>query len=236
MSCKVGHLALIMDGNGRWATNQGLSRLQGHEAGARTFRTIVEICPALGIRCLTVFAFSTENWKRSEDEVMGLMGLMDYYLQQETEHLVAEGVRLTVIGQRDRLSPHLRARIEDVERRTHDNTRLLLQIAVSYGGRWDIVQAAKRAAQMITQGLLSTEQLDEASFGRLLSTGHLPPVDLLIRVSGEIRVSNYLLWEIAYAEMIFHPKLWPDFTGDDLRDCLDIFSHRQRRFGESPPL
>ena len=225
------HVGIIMDGNGRWATRQGRSRAAGHRAGADVVRRMVEAAPDLGIGTLTLFAFSADNWKRPEREVKWLMRLFSEYLRAEAAHCVAEGVRLTVLGRRDRLSQGLLDTIDFVEAATAAGTRLLLRLAIDYSSR----DAILRAAQCVTPGTV----LSRESFGRLLAiVDHgLPPagpVDLLIRTGGERRLSDFLLWECAYAELCFVPTMWPEFGPDHLREAVADFHRRERRFGALP--
>jgi undecaprenyl diphosphate synthase len=225
------HVGIIMDGNGRWATRQGRSRAAGHRAGADVVRRMVEAAPDLGIGTLTLFAFSADNWKRPEREVKWLMRLFSEYLRAEAAHCVAEGVRLTVLGRRDRLSQGLLETIDFVEAATASGTRLLLRLAIDYSSR----DAILRAAQCVTPGTV----LSRESFGRLLAivdhgTPAAAPVDLLIRTGGERRLSDFLLWECAYAELCFVPTMWPEFGPDHLREAVADFHRRERRFGALP--
>jgi undecaprenyl diphosphate synthase len=211
------HAAIIMDGNGRWARERGLPRVAGHRAGADTVRRVVETAPSLGISTLTLYAFSEDNWSRPPREVSALMKLLTRYLLQETGRCVANGVRLTAIGRRDRLPAALVELIEDAERRTACGTRLLLRLALDYSSRSSIIDAVQRLRGAVTEERL-TEVLG-------------PDVDLLIRTSGEQRLSDFLLWECAYAEMIFTPRKWPEFSADDLIAAVAEFHRRDRRFG-----
>lgn len=221
------HVAIIMDGNGRWASQRGWPRLVGHRRGAERVRQIVRACPGLGVRWLTVYAFSTENWKRSTEEVLGLMAIFSRYIQREADKLAEEGVRVRFIGDRSRLDQKLQRLMAGIETRTEGNARLNLTVAINYGGRDDILRAVRRLA---AQGG-NPAALTEADVSAALDTAQLPDPDLVIRTSGETRVSNFLLWQAAYAEYEFTPTLWPDFTPEELARILDRFSGRERRFG-----
>ena len=225
------HVAIIMDGNGRWAKARGLPRAAGHREGAEALRRIVRAAAEFGVDYLTVFGFSSENWKRPAEEVTDLMGLLRLYLRKEIAEIDREGVRLRVIGDRDRLSADIIQLIEDAERRTAGNTRLNLTVALSYGSRAEIVRAAQQLAKAVLAGSLDPEDIDEASFQRHLFTSEIPDPDLVIRTSGEKRISNFLLWQSAYAEYVFMDKLWPDFTGEDLKMAIAEFGGRKRRYG-----
>lgn len=225
------HVAIIMDGNGRWATSRGWPRLVGHRKGAERVRAVVRAAPDLGVRWLTLYAFSTENWKRSAEEVLGLMGLFARYIRREAEALSAEGVRVRFIGNRSRLDAKLRDLMAWIEARTAGNGRLDLIVAINYGGRDEILRAARSLAARAASGELAPESLDEAALNAALDTGGIPDPDLVIRTSGETRVSNFLLWQAAYAEYEFSPVLWPDFTPEVLAEILSRFGHRARRFG-----
>lgn len=225
------HVAIIMDGNGRWAEARGLPRTLGHREGAEALRRVVRASAELGIDYLTVFGFSSENWKRPPAEVTDLMGLLRLYLRKEIAEIDENGVRLRVIGDRDRLSPDIIRLIEDAEERTAENTRLNLTVALSYGGRAEIVCAAQQLARAVRAGSLDPEDIDETAFQRHLFTADIPDPDLVIRTSGEKRISNFLLWQSAYAEYVFLDKLWPDFTGEDLQAAITEFGGRKRRYG-----
>lgn len=221
------HIAIVMDGNGRWAQQRKRPRLFGHHRGAEAVRSTVKACSKLAVECLTLFAFSSENWKRPEEEVEGLMSLLMTALNREAKGLVKHGVRLKFIGDVQGFSPKLQDKIKQVEALTADGGGLLLQIAANYGGRWDIVEAAKALAEK----LASNRQLTEAAISEELSTKGVPDPDLFIRTGGERRISNFLLWQLAYSELYFTDLLWPDFGEEALMDAIRDFSGRQRRFG-----
>jgi len=227
------HVAIIMDGNGRWARRRALPRQAGHRAGLKPVRTTVEMCAQTGVSALTLFAFSSENWRRPDDEVRGLMSLFVDALEREIEELDANGIRVRFIGDVDSLNPTLRRATEAAEARTRANTRLDLVVAVAYGGRWDIVQATRKLAADAAAGRLDPAAIDEAKLASELQTAGYPSVDLLIRTGGEKRVSNFLLWDIAYAELFFSDVLWPDFTAAELRKAFEFYARRQRRFGRT---
>ncbi|MDY0883033.1 polyprenyl diphosphate synthase [Dongia soli] len=220
-----------MDGNGRWAKARGLPRTAGHYQGAETVRQVVEASIRNDITHLTLFGFSSENWKRPATEINDLMGLLRLYLRREIARLHDNGVRLSVIGERHRLAPDIVELIEGAERQTRDNSRLRLTIALSYGGRMDIVNAARQLAQRVAQGELRAEDIDEAMFAGNLSTADMPDPDLVIRTSGEMRISNFLLWQFAYTEMIFVDKHWPEFSAADFSAALAEYQGRNRRYG-----
>ncbi len=228
------HVAIIMDGNGRWAQARGKPRLFGHHAGARRVREIVEACPDLGVKYLTIFAFSTENWKRTQLEVSGLMKLFKRYLMSETKELVEAGVRVRFIGDRIKLDERLVALMDDLELLTCDNDKLHLTIALNYGGRDEVARATKRLAREVAAGRIDPEEVDGETLARFLDTYVLPDPDLVIRTSGEARISNFLLWQSAYSEYEFIDTLWPDFTRDEFARVLARFERRERRFGAVP--
>lgn len=225
------HVAIIMDGNGRWAQARGKPRLFGHHAGAKRVREIVEACPELGVKYLTVFAFSTENWKRTQSEVSGLMKLFKRYLMSETNRLVSSGVRVRFIGDRIRLDETLVALMDELELLTCDNDRVHLTVALNYGGRDEVARATKRLSREVAAGRIDPETVDAETLARFLDTYVLPDPDLVIRTSGEARISNFLLWQSAYAEYEFIDTLWPDFTRDEFARVLSGFAARDRRFG-----
>ena len=225
------HVAIIMDGNGRWATQRGRPRLFGHHAGAKRVREIVEACPDVGVEYLTIFAFSTENWKRTQVEVAGLMSLFRRYITKETRSLREFGVRVRFIGDRVRLDDKLIKLMNELEEATSHNTRVHLTIAINYGGRDEVARATKRLAQDVAKGVLDPEQVDEETLPRYLDTYVLPDPDLVIRTSGEARISNFLLWQSAYAEYEFIDTLWPDFTREEFGGLCASYGGRDRRFG-----
>jgi len=225
------HVALIMDGNGRWAQNKGRPRLFGHHAGARRVREIVRACPDLGVEYVTIFAFSTENWKRTQTEVAGLMKLFRRYITREAQDLLAEGVRVRFIGDRVKLDPKLVQLMDDLELLTADNTKVHLTIALNYGGRDELTRAAKRLAFEIEQGRLTHKDVDAETLAKFLDTHVLPDPDLVIRTSGEARISNFLLWQSAYAEYEFIDTLWPDFSAEVFAEVVGNYCARERRFG-----
>jgi undecaprenyl diphosphate synthase len=225
------HIAIIMDGNGRWAQARGLPRIAGHRRGAEAVRRALNAAGDLGIAYLTLYGFSSENWKRPSDEVHDLMALLRLYLRREIAELHKNGARLRVIGQRTRLDPDIVAMIENAEALTRDNTRINLTIALSYGGRAEIVAAVRAIAARAAAGELALEAIDEACIARHLFTAELPDPDLLIRTSGEQRISNFLLWQCAYTELVFTKTLWPDFAKRDLEQAIDDYCGRDRRYG-----
>ncbi|WP_175582293.1 isoprenyl transferase [Phaeobacter sp. HF9A] len=225
------HVAIIMDGNGRWAQARGRPRLFGHHAGAKRVREVVECCPALGVKYLTIFAFSTENWKRTQVEVAGLMSLFRRYISKEMKALATKNVRVRFIGDRERLDKKLIQLMDALERETADNDRTHLTIALNYGGRDEVARATKRLAQDVASGKLDPESVDEETLPRYLDTCVLPDPDLVIRTSGEARISNFLLWQSAYAEYEFIDTLWPDFTAEELARLCQGYGGRDRRFG-----
>jgi undecaprenyl diphosphate synthase len=224
------HVALIMDGNGRWAQARGLPRAIGHREGVQALKRTVQAAPAFGIRCLTVFGFSTENWRRPAEEVSDLMGLVRSYVASDLKRLEREGVRVRVLGSRSGLPADIVATIERAEASTAHNDKFLLQVAFNYGGRADIVDAAQRYADRVLADQ-AAGPLDEETLGQGLSTAGGPPVDVIVRTSGEQRLSNFLLWEAAYAELVFQNVLWPDYGPDALADVVEQYRNRDRRFG-----
>jgi undecaprenyl diphosphate synthase len=225
------HVAIIMDGNGRWAALKGLPRSAGHQAGAEAVRKTLRAAVEEGVEVLTIYAFSSENWRRSEEEVSDLKGLLGYYVDKELDAIAKEGVRLKLIGDPTAFGPQLMDRLNNAVKRTENNHRLTLVVALNYGSRTEMVEATRQIACRVASGEISASDIDEAMIDDTLQTGSLPPLDLLIRTSGEIRLSNFLLWQAAYAELMFLDVLWPDFDGDHLRRALDDFARRQRRFG-----
>jgi len=228
------HVAIIMDGNGRWAQSRGKPRLFGHRAGARRVRQIVEACPDLGVKYLTIFAFSTENWKRTQAEVSGLMLLFRRYIQKETQALVDNGIRVRFIGDRVKLDKKLVGLMDELERVTAHNELVNMTVALNYGGRDEVARATKRLAEEVAAGRLKPEDVDEETLPRFLDTYVLPDPDLVIRTSGEARVSNFLLWQSAYSEYEFIDTLWPDFTPEIFAEVLNKYGTRERRFGAVP--
>lgn len=225
------HVAVVMDGNGRWAKQRGLPRSLGHRAGVEALKRTVEAAPKLNIRWLTVFGFSTENWSRPAAEVAELMALPKRYFENDIARLEREGVRVRVVGRREGLSDELVRLVDGAQARTAHNDRFHLNIAFNYGGQADITDAARRFAEDVAAGRASPEDLDERMFGGLLATAGSPPPDLIVRPSGEQRLSNFLLWEAAYAELVFQDVLWPDYGEEHLRAALAEFSARDRRYG-----
>ncbi|NVK16881.1 MAG: isoprenyl transferase [Rhodobacteraceae bacterium] len=225
------HVAIIMDGNGRWAQARGRPRLFGHHAGARRVREVVECCPGLGVEYLTIFAFSTENWKRTQTEVTGLMSLFRRYISKEMNALAEKNVRVRFIGDRVRLDAKLTGLMDKLERKTKGNSGTQLTIALNYGGRDEVARATKRLARDVAEGRLNPEDVDEETLPRYLDTHVLPDPDLVIRTSGEARISNFLLWQSAYAEYEFIDTLWPDFTAEEMERLCSSFGRRDRRFG-----
>jgi undecaprenyl diphosphate synthase len=225
------HLAIIMDGNGRWAQQRRLPRIVGHRKGIETVQAVIDECLVLGIRHLTLYAFSSENWGRPRDEVDALMGLLGSFLQKELPQMMARGIRLHAIGEVSRLPGKVRKILEQILARTADNRELVLTLALSYGGRNELVRAARSLAREAAAGRLDPEAIDESLLSSVLDTAGFPDPDLLIRTSGETRISNFLLWQAAYAEFVFLEVLWPDFSAAHLRAALGEFARRQRRFG-----
>jgi undecaprenyl diphosphate synthase len=224
-------VAIIMDGNGRWAAKRGLPRVAGHRAGAEAVRRAIEFASAAGVEVLTLYAFSSENWRRSQEEVSDLTGLMRFYLERELKTLEKEGVRLRLIGEPAAFGEELAAKLERACERTAGNSRLTLVIALNYGSRVELCSAARSLAERVAAGALDPAAIDEAMLGAELQTADLPDLDLLIRTSGEMRLSNFLLWQAAYAELVFVEALWPDFDDATFSEALERFAARQRRFG-----
>ncbi len=225
------HVAVIMDGNGRWAHARGLPRIEGHRRGAESVRAAVRAATQSGVQYLTLFGFSSENWKRPADEIRDLMGLLKYYLRKEIAELHKNNVRFRVIGDRSSLGDDIVALIEDAERHTVGNTGLTLVLALSYGGRGDVTAAVQSIAERVADGTLSPSEIDEETISDNLSTNGIPDPDLLIRTSGEQRISNFLLWQMAYTEFMFVDCLWPEFGEAEFNRALDAFQNRERRFG-----
>lgn len=227
------HIAIVMDGNGRWARARHRPRSFGHNAGRKAVREAIESCMREGVQALTVFAFSSENWQRPPAEVMALMSLFVRALDKEVDELHRNGVRLRFIGDLTAFDEALRVRMFAAMERTAGNTTLHVSIAVNYGGRWDIVQATRRAAEAVARGALRAEDIDEAQLGQWMSLTELPPLDLFIRTGGECRISNFLLWQAAYAELYFTDTLWPDFDRASLRAAIEDYARRERRYGRT---
>jgi undecaprenyl diphosphate synthase len=225
------HVAIIMDGNGRWAEQRGLPRIAGHERGADAVRQIVRAARRIGLQALTLYAFSAQNWGRPVREVVHLMMLLRRFLVQERDELIENGIRVTAIGDRARLPEPVRFALRELEDASSHNRDMVLCLALSYGGREDLVRAARDLVQAASEGALTASAVSEGTLGRALATRDLPPLDLLIRTSGEQRLSNFLLWEAAFAELYFTSKLWPDFGAADLEEALASFGQRERRFG-----
>jgi undecaprenyl diphosphate synthase len=229
-----GHVAIIMDGNGRWAQARGRPRLFGHHAGVKRVREVVDACPDLGVKYITIFAFSTENWKRTQVEVAGLMSLFRRYIAKEARALMKEHVRVRFIGDRVRLDEKLTSLMDELEQMTAHNDRVHLTIAINYGSRDEVARATKRLAQDVADGRLKPDDVDEETLPKYLDTCVLPDPDLVIRTSGEARISNFLLWQSAYAEYEFIETLWPDFTAEHFRQLCHAYGQRDRRFGAVP--
>jgi len=227
------HVAIIMDGNGRWAEQQSLPRISGHRAGIKPVRNVVEYCRQAGVEVLTLFAFSSENWSRPVEEVRGLMALFLDALKREIDELHANGIRVRFIGDRARLSRSLDKATRAAEELTAGNTGMQLVIAVAYGGRWDLVQSVRGIAERVGAGTLEPGSIDELTIRNGLQTADLPAVDLLVRSGGERRISNFLLWDLAYSEIWFCDLLWPQFSQDELKAAFEFYGHRQRRFGRT---
>lgn len=227
------HLAIIMDGNGRWAEERMLKRIIGHQKGVETVRGIVEECSRLGIGYLTLFAFSAENWLRPKTEVKALMALLKKYIKFETSRMIADNIRFNVIGSRDELPPDVNGAVQDAIDRTAANKGMVLTLALSYGSRQEMLRAATRMAQDIAAGRLADDTVDEKMFSAYLDTANMPDPDFLIRTSGEMRISNFLLWQLAYTELYFSGVNWPEFTVTELHRALNDYQSRERRFGRT---
>jgi len=229
------HIAIIMDVNGRWASGRGKPRIFGHQAGVKTVRRVVEDASEMGVKCLTLYSFSTENWSRPKTEISALFALMRKYIDDDLQTLHKRGVRIRILGSRAGLKPDMLAMLDRVEATTKDNSAFFLNIAFNYGGRDEILRAARAFAADVRLGRTGSADLDEAMFETYLDTRDLAPPDLVIRTSGEKRISNFLLWQAAYAEFVFTDVLWPDFTKHDLQAAIEIFQNRDRRFGNLAP-
>lgn len=228
------HVAVIMDGNGRWAKQRGLSRTQGHRAGAKAVERLADACLAAGVRYVTLFCFSSENWNRPQAEISALFKMLDEYLHKEIASFRQKGINAVFTGQIDRLPEELQKTIREFEAKNlpAEQEKMCLNLAISYGGREEIVQAARRLAQQVETGALKSEDITEKLFEQALYRPDIPDPDLLIRTSGELRISNFLLWRLAYTELYFTDTLWPDFSADDLQAALTEYAKRQRRFGK----
>jgi undecaprenyl diphosphate synthase len=227
------HIAIIMDGNGRWAAHHGKDRIFGHQQGVESVRSIIEAAAELGLKYLTLYAFSTENWGRPDEEVSALMGIMVQSLNNETDTLLKNNIRLSTIGDFDRLSDDVRASLSETVNITSVSKGLNLVIALSYSSRWEITEAVKKIISDVEKGIITKDSIDELSFEKYLGTHGIPDPDLMIRTSGELRISNFLLWQLAYAELYFTDKFWPDFGKEDFYDAIINFQKRERRFGKT---
>lgn len=225
------HIAIIMDGNGRWARKRGLPRVAGHQQGVETVRDIVKACVGLGVNYLTLYTFSTENWKRPKDEVTTLMRLIVKSLHRETDELHSNNIRLTTIGNTDSLPSIVQNELGEATRKTSANTKMTLNLALSYSGRWEIVSAVRKIAQLVKDGNIDASQIDESMISENLTTAGMPDPDLVIRSGGEFRISNFLLWQVAYSEIYITETLWPEFTKEHLYEAIRNFQSRERRFG-----
>ena len=226
------HIGIIMDGNGRWAKKRGLERTEGHKQGAKVFRDIATYCSELGIEAVTFYAFSTENWGRPKDEVDTLMSLLRQYLKTDLTELKKNNIRIRFIGERNMLDADIVQNMHRLERETQDNTGMCLCLAISYGARQEILQAAQKLAALVKNGDLSESDVDIQNFSAMLYTHEMPDPDIVIRTSGEQRISNFLLWQAAYAEFFFTKTLWPDFSAQELDDIIEQFKSRERRYGK----
>jgi len=227
------HIAIVMDGNGRWAKARHRPRSFGHNAGRKALREVVEGCLREGVQALTVFAFSSENWQRPQDEVGALMELFVRALDKEVDELHQHGVRMRFVGDLGAFETSLRQRMNQAIAHTAGNDKLHLNVAVNYGGRWDVVQAARKAAEAVARGEFRADEIDENLLGHWMSLAELPPLDLFIRTGGELRISNFLLWQAAYAELYFTDTLWPDFDQACLRQAIEEYARRERRYGRT---
>jgi len=225
------HIAIIMDGNGRWAKRRGLPRVAGHREGVKSVRDVVEACAQLGVKYLTLFAFSTENWRRPKEEIDTLMKLLIRTLRSETEKLHKNDIKLMAIGDIDSLPKEVRQELREAMEKTKNNKRMVLNLALSYSGRWEIIEAVKEIAKDVKRGKIKVEEIDDKLFSSYLNTAGIPDPDLLIRTSGELRISNFLLWQIAYTELYITDCLWPDFRRKHLYEAIRDYQRRERRFG-----
>ena len=228
-----GHIAIVMDGNGRWAKKRNRPRSMGHQAGLKALRATIEHCARLGIGALTIFAFSSENWRRPEGEVSKLMELFLRALDKEVAELHENGVCIRFIGDKTAFKSALQTKMTEAENLTSENSLLVVNVAVNYGGRWDIAQAARKIAKAVSAGGLAVDDIDEKQFGRYLELAGSPDPDLFIRTGGEMRISNFLLWQSAYTEFYFTPVLWPDFDSKALDEAISVFQSRERRYGQT---
>jgi undecaprenyl diphosphate synthase len=227
------HVAIIMDGNGRWAQQRGLDRVFGHQQGVKALREVIEASAELGIKFLTLYAFSTENWGRPDDEVSALMGIMVQSLNDETSTLIRNNIQLKIIGDIDRMSDEVRNRLEETCQQTSHCTGLNLVVALSYSSRWEIINAVRKISSDVHNGILNPDDIDDEKFGEYLGTSGIPDPELMIRTSGELRISNFLLWQLAYTELYFTDKLWPDFGKEELYEAIIDYQKRERRFGKT---
>jgi undecaprenyl diphosphate synthase len=225
------HIAIIMDGNGRWAKRRGLPRVAGHREGVKSVRDVVEACAQLGVKYLTLFAFSTENWRRPKEEIDTLMKLLIKTIRSETEKLHKNDIKLMAIGDIDSLPKEVRQELKEAMEKTKNNKRMVLNLALSYSGRWEIIEAVKEIARDVKKGKVKIEEIDDKLFSNYLKTAGIPDPDLLIRTSGELRISNFLLWQIAYTELYITDCLWPDFRRKHLYEAIRDYQRRERRFG-----
>ena len=232
MSNELKHIAIIMDGNGRWAKKRNLPRSAGHKKGAETLQEIVKGASEMGIKYMTVYAFSTENWKRDKEEVDYLMNLLRQYLKNELEEINKQGGRILFIGEKDMLDSDIVAQMDNIESKTANNDKFTFIVALSYGSRAEILSAVKKISSLVARGDMTVNDIDENSFSSMLYTRNIPDPDLVIRTSGEQRISNYLLWQIAYSELFFTKTLWPDFTVAELKEIINDFNSRERRYGK----
>lgn len=226
------HIAIIMDGNGRWAKGKGLSRIAGHSEGAKRIKEIIKEAKEIGVKIITVFAFSTENWNRPKNEISMLFSYLNDFLNNYKDELVKQNIKLKIIGRRDRLDKNVIKKIEEVEKATAENNGFIFNIAIDYGGRWDIVEAVKKVSADFRDSKITKEQITEEYFKNYLELEALPDPELLIRTSGEERISNFLLWNLAYTELYFPQVYWPDFTKEELKKAIEVYSKRERRFGK----
>ena len=225
------HIAIIMDGNGRWAKKRGLPRSAGHKRGVETVRKVVEACVEVGVKYLTLYTFSTENWNRPKDEVSTLMRLIVKSLHKETKELHSNNIRLTVIGNKESLPLVVQKELDEAIKMTAGNTKMVLNLALSYSGRWELIEAIKHVARLVKDSVIEVDDIDETLISRNLNTAEMPDPELIIRSGGEFRISNFLLWQIAYSEVFITDVLWPEFTRQHLFDAIKDFQHRERRFG-----